>query len=210
MESERKSPRFVGNSVVFYTSESQPQFETNIKNTFNRFFLLGCRCQIIALQGHDATNRTRLIAPIGSQITGLQFEGSHLTGVYLERVPFDGSHLVTTSIWPMINLMSSLQKRFDMCYVCYVSYVIFPVNISDGFATHSGPMAVSSVLGHVGSAVDKLVLRLRDGSTRRYGFDGGYQAGPYDLDDDELKPQLCVQFIPIVSIYRAKRRKFPR
>lgn len=113
-QEERDS--FVGNSVVFYTSE----------------------CQIIALQGHDATNRTRLIAPIGSQITGLQFEGSQLTGIYLERVPVDGS-----------------------------------------------PMAVSSILGSIGSAVDKLVLRLRDGSTRRYGFEGGYQAGPYDLDDDE-------------------------
>lgn len=113
-QEERDS--FVGNSVVFYTSE----------------------CQIIALQGHDATNRTRLIAPIGSQISGLQFEGSQLTGIYLERVPFDGS-----------------------------------------------PMAVSSIIGHVGSAVDKLVLRLRDGSTRRYGFEGGYQCGPYNLDDDE-------------------------
>eukprot|EP00913_Durusdinium_trenchii_P012758 g11979.t1 len=107
---------FVGNSLVFYTSE----------------------CQIIALQGHDATHRTRLMAPIGSQISGLQFEGSHLTGIYLERVPIDGS-----------------------------------------------PMAVSAILGHVGSAVDKLVLRLRDGSTRRYGFEGGYVQGPYDLEDDE-------------------------
>ena len=32
------------------------------------------------------------LRPIGSQISGLQFEGSQLTGIYLERVPFDGSH----------------------------------------------------------------------------------------------------------------------
>ncbi|CAE7157513.1 NEK1 [Symbiodinium pilosum] len=113
-QQERDS--FVGNSLVFYTSE----------------------CQIIAFQGHDASSRTRLIAPIGSQITGLQFEGSHLTGIYLERVPLDGS-----------------------------------------------PMSIARISGHVGSAVDKVVLQLRDGSTRRYGFEGGYPVGPWRLDTDE-------------------------
>ncbi|CAE7535434.1 unnamed protein product [Symbiodinium sp. CCMP2456] len=113
-QQERDS--FVGNSLVFYTSE----------------------CQIVAFQGHDATSRTRLIAPTGSQITGLQFEGSHLTGIYLERIPLDGS-----------------------------------------------AMAIARISGHVGSAVDKLVLQLRDGSSRRYGFEGGDPVGPWTLDADE-------------------------
>eukprot|EP00439_Symbiodinium_sp_Y106_P057299 s4205_g8.t1 len=113
-QQERDS--FVGNSLVFYTSE----------------------CQIVAFQGHDATSRTRLIAPTGSQITGLQFEGSQLTGIYLERIPLDGS-----------------------------------------------AMAIARISGHVGSAVDKLVLQLRDGSSRRYGFEGGDPVGPWTLDADE-------------------------
>ena len=36
--------------------------------------------------------------------------------------------------------------------------------------------------------MDKLVLRLRDGTTRRYGFEGGYSQGPYDLEEDEQGP----------------------
>jgi len=107
---------FVGNGLTFYTSE----------------------CQIIAVQGADATSRKRLIAPIGSQITGLQFEGSQLTGIYLEKVPTDGS-----------------------------------------------AMAVASISGNVGSAVDKLVIQLTDGAVRRYGFDGGYPHEPYHLEEDE-------------------------
>eukprot|EP00928_Gymnodinium_smaydae_P017890 TRINITY_DN16828_c1_g5_i1.p1 TRINITY_DN16828_c1_g5~~TRINITY_DN16828_c1_g5_i1.p1 ORF type:complete len:618 (+),score=72.16 TRINITY_DN16828_c1_g5_i1:48-1901(+) len=107
---------YMGNSLVFYTSE----------------------CQIIALQGHDARTRSRLIAPVGSQITGLQFEGSILTGIYIERLPEPGL-----------------------------------------------PMAVQRISGTTGSAVDKLVLQLRDGSVRRYGFDGGTPVGPFDLEPDE-------------------------
>eukprot|EP00931_Biecheleriopsis_adriatica_P118671 TRINITY_DN94018_c0_g1_i1.p1 TRINITY_DN94018_c0_g1~~TRINITY_DN94018_c0_g1_i1.p1 ORF type:complete len:621 (+),score=105.61 TRINITY_DN94018_c0_g1_i1:60-1865(+) len=114
-QEERDS--YVGNSLVFYTSD----------------------CQIIALQGGDARTRSRLIAPVGSQITGLQFEGSQITGIYLEHLPANG-----------------------------------------------GPMAVEKIYGNVGSAVDRVVLQLRDGSARRYGSAGGKEVGPWILEPDEF------------------------
>ncbi|CAE8675719.1 unnamed protein product, partial [Polarella glacialis] len=107
---------YVGNSLVFYTSESQ----------------------IISLQGREARNKSRLVAPYGSQITGLQFEGNRLTGIYLELVHSDGR-----------------------------------------------PSAVEEISGSVGSAVDNLAFKFRDGSIRRYGKEGGVRTVPKTLGPDE-------------------------
>merc|ERR1719198_973442 len=43
-------------------------------------------CQIIPIVGTNAMRRRHYVAPAGSQIVGLQFVGSKLTGIYLERV----------------------------------------------------------------------------------------------------------------------------
>eukprot|EP00930_Biecheleria_cincta_P034518 TRINITY_DN23850_c0_g1_i1.p1 TRINITY_DN23850_c0_g1~~TRINITY_DN23850_c0_g1_i1.p1 ORF type:complete len:625 (-),score=103.94 TRINITY_DN23850_c0_g1_i1:463-2337(-) len=67
---------YIGNSLVFFTSA----------------------CQIIALQGADARARNRLVAPIGSQITGLQFEDSCVTGIYLEHLPSDGGPMAVEQV----------------------------------------------------------------------------------------------------------------
>lgn len=67
---------FLGNSLAFYLSSTR----------------------IIRLQGHDARNRARFAAPVGSQVTGLQFTGHQLTGLFLERHPRDGSPLAVASI----------------------------------------------------------------------------------------------------------------
>lgn len=61
-------PMYLGNSVTLYTSE----------------------CQIISLQGGDARRRNRMVAPVGSQIVGLQFENSNLIGIHMERVSASG------------------------------------------------------------------------------------------------------------------------
>lgn len=110
---------YLGDALVFYTSE----------------------CQIISVQGADARRRNRLVAPLGSQIVGLQFENSHLTGIHLEKASLNG-------------------------------------------CTPHG--AIQSISGRVGSAVDKIVLQLRDGAVRRYGTEGGSLQGPRLLEPDEL------------------------
>mmetsp|Transcript_82473 Transcript_82473/g.163734 ORF Transcript_82473/g.163734 Transcript_82473/m.163734 type:complete len:585 (+) Transcript_82473:50-1804(+) len=57
-------PENLGNSIVLYTSF----------------------CQVLAFQGSDAWQRSRFVAPVGSQIIGLQFVGSSLCGIHLESV----------------------------------------------------------------------------------------------------------------------------
>ncbi|CAE7192460.1 NEK1 [Symbiodinium sp. CCMP2592] len=54
-----------------------------------------------------------------------------------------------------------------------------------------------------GSAVDKLVLQLRDGSSRRYGFEGGDPVGPWTLDADELMPYKAEEWI---HLFRQARK----
>jgi len=55
----------LGNAITFYTSS----------------------CNALEFQGADARRRLRFVAPIGSQIVGLQFMQSRLTGIHMERVP---------------------------------------------------------------------------------------------------------------------------
>lgn len=64
-------PRYLGNSVVFYTSH----------------------CNIIAFQGDEAVGRGRFVAPADSQIIGLQFQGHNLTGIHLAPL-IDGAGAV--------------------------------------------------------------------------------------------------------------------
>merc|ERR1719414_2520396 len=63
-ESRVVLPEFLGNAIVFYTS----------------------LCQVLAFEGEDARRRNRFVAPVGSQVVGLQFVGSQITGVHLERM----------------------------------------------------------------------------------------------------------------------------
>jgi len=46
--------------------------------------------QIVLLQGSDARTRVRFVAPLGTQIVGLQFQGPDLVGTHLERAPAPG------------------------------------------------------------------------------------------------------------------------
>jgi len=55
-------PESLGNAIVLYTSFSQ----------------------VLAFQGSDAWKRNRFVAPVGSQIVGLQFVGPALCGIHLE------------------------------------------------------------------------------------------------------------------------------
>jgi len=57
-------PQHLGNAIALFTSSSM----------------------VVAFQGVDARTRNRFVAPTGSQICGLQFVGSQLTGIHLERV----------------------------------------------------------------------------------------------------------------------------
>jgi len=59
----------LGNAITFYTSS----------------------CNAFEFQGADARRRLRFVAPVGSQIVGLQFVGSRLTGIHMEGVPESGA-----------------------------------------------------------------------------------------------------------------------
>jgi len=50
----------LGNAMTFYTSH----------------------CNAFEFQGADARRRLRFVAPTGSQVVGLQFVGSRLTGIH--------------------------------------------------------------------------------------------------------------------------------
>eukprot|EP00929_Paragymnodinium_shiwhaense_P049378 TRINITY_DN2490_c0_g2_i1.p1 TRINITY_DN2490_c0_g2~~TRINITY_DN2490_c0_g2_i1.p1 ORF type:complete len:630 (-),score=144.86 TRINITY_DN2490_c0_g2_i1:123-2012(-) len=64
VEQERERESYLGNALVFFTS----------------------KCRSIALMGTNASTKNRFIAPVGSQIVGLQFEDSRLVGIHMERV----------------------------------------------------------------------------------------------------------------------------
>eukprot|EP00927_Polykrikos_kofoidii_P075004 TRINITY_DN7105_c0_g2_i1.p1 TRINITY_DN7105_c0_g2~~TRINITY_DN7105_c0_g2_i1.p1 ORF type:complete len:576 (-),score=88.87 TRINITY_DN7105_c0_g2_i1:409-2136(-) len=115
-ETRVQMPQYLGNAVVFYTSEAN----------------------ILAVVGTDARRRNRFIAPPGSQIVGLQFCETLLTGIYLERAP------------------------------------------------SGDPGAVAQIGGKVGASVDRIDLRLRDGTCRSYGTGGGWQQGPWNLEPGEI------------------------
>eukprot|EP00930_Biecheleria_cincta_P034480 TRINITY_DN23830_c0_g1_i1.p1 TRINITY_DN23830_c0_g1~~TRINITY_DN23830_c0_g1_i1.p1 ORF type:complete len:575 (-),score=77.13 TRINITY_DN23830_c0_g1_i1:83-1807(-) len=66
-----EGPRYLGNSVVFYTSH----------------------CNVIAFQGDEAVGRGRFVAPADCQIVGLQFQGHYLTGIHLAPL-IDGAGAV--------------------------------------------------------------------------------------------------------------------
>lgn len=59
----------LGSSLVFYTSKAR----------------------ILAISGSEARTRRRFAAPAGRQITGMQFDGHQLVGVFLEKVGQEGS-----------------------------------------------------------------------------------------------------------------------
>lgn len=59
----------LGNGLTFYTSA----------------------CNVFEFQGTDARRRRRFVAPTGSQIVGLQFVGSRLTGIHLHQTPETGA-----------------------------------------------------------------------------------------------------------------------
>ena len=82
------------------------------------------------------------LRPIGSQISGLQFEGSQLTGIYLERVPFDGSHSAEKKQVDIDGLKSTVSSRKKEAFGSTLQ--------SLQLCFDSGPMAVSSIIGHVG------------------------------------------------------------
>jgi len=56
----------------------------------NSLALLTSLCQVILLQGVDARNRVRFVAPVRCQIVGLQFQGCDLIGVHLQPTPEEG------------------------------------------------------------------------------------------------------------------------
>eukprot|EP00928_Gymnodinium_smaydae_P088884 TRINITY_DN72922_c0_g1_i1.p1 TRINITY_DN72922_c0_g1~~TRINITY_DN72922_c0_g1_i1.p1 ORF type:complete len:621 (-),score=119.05 TRINITY_DN72922_c0_g1_i1:290-2152(-) len=59
---------YLGNALVFYTSH----------------------CQVIAVNGSEAKSCERFVADADSQITGLQFQGSKLTGIKMADNPEEG------------------------------------------------------------------------------------------------------------------------
>lgn len=59
---------YLGNALVFYTSEAR----------------------LFRIKGTDAHLWGRFVAPSGSQIVGLQFEDAKCVGIHMERVPADG------------------------------------------------------------------------------------------------------------------------
>ncbi|CAE8737646.1 unnamed protein product [Polarella glacialis] len=106
---------FLGNALIFITSHTR----------------------VISIRGTEARKRRLFVAPVGCQIAGLQFDGSELVGIHLEKVGTDGLG------------------------------------------------SVAAIGGRVGSAVDQVVLILRDGSSREYGDPGGSQRGPWALQAEE-------------------------
>jgi len=108
-------PENLGNAIVLYTSF----------------------CQVLAFSGSDAWQRSRFVAPVGSQVAGLQFVGPSLCGIHLESV-------------------------------------------------RGNRGAVACISGYGGYGVDQILVELRDGSTRQYGFEGSIAHGPWSLAEDEM------------------------
>jgi len=67
-ETRQEQYKYIGNAIVFYTS-------------------LG---QTVAFLGAEARKRARFAAPSDSQIVGLQFQGSLLTGIHLKDISEGG------------------------------------------------------------------------------------------------------------------------
>lgn len=56
----------------------------------NALVLFTSHCRVFALEGSDALTRRSFVAPVGSQIVGLQFLDSKLQGIHLENTPRKG------------------------------------------------------------------------------------------------------------------------
>lgn len=93
----------------------------------------------LVFSGQEARHRQRFVAPPGTQVIGLNFDGSKLTGVLLEMVNEEGSG------------------------------------------------SVESIEGQIGTVVDSVTLRLRNGRSFHYGTADSADkcVGPFLLEPDE-------------------------